>query len=153
MSMDRSQDGTQPIEVEDATQSLPAAEPQDVPSAPPVAQSPAPEPGAPDRNVPGPGPGTTQAAPERTGYAAPVTSAASPSPVAATTPERPKGPNAGAILLGLLALAVAVLAILRQTTDLSINWSAVGPGAVIAAGVLLLAVGVVGMARRERRGL
>lgn len=117
MNMDRSTDGTQPVEAQDATQQLPASEPQDTPPAPQVAQAPAP-----------PSAGSGQG-----------------------TPEGPRGPNAGAVLLAVVALAVAVLAILRETTDLSVNWSAVGPGAVIGAGVLLLLIGVVGLAQRERR--
>ena len=147
--MDKSQDGTQPVEAEDATQALHAPEPQDVPPTTPSAQSAPREADAPER--PAPVPEIAAPAPDRTGYAAPVTSAAPSTPVAVTAPDRPRGPNAAAILLGAIALAVAVLAILRETTDVTINWSAIGPGAVIAAGLLMLVVGVVGLTQRERR--
>src|SRR6476469_5798478 len=63
-------------------------------------------------------------------------------PAGAAAPARPRGPNAAAILLGLVCLVVAVLVILRETAHLSVNWAALGPGAVIAAGVLLLVIGV-----------
>ncbi|WP_458533486.1 hypothetical protein [Oryzihumus sp.] len=131
MSMDQSHDGTEPVESGDPTQALPATgEPQDAPSAP-VSED-------------------TQR------YAEPVTPAAAATPAVApaaptvTAPERPRGPHAAAILLGVFAIAVAALAILRETTDLTVSWSQLGPGSVIVAGLLLLLIGVVGLTRRER---
>jgi len=90
---------------------------------------------------------------ETRGEARPEGAGAPPAPAqpaGAAAPARPSGPNAAAILLGLVCLVVAVLVILRETAHLSVNWAALGPGAVIAAGVLLLVIGVVGLARRER---
>jgi len=127
MSMDQSHDGTEPVEAGDATRALPStAEPQDAPTAPeaPVSET-----------------GDTQR------YAEPVTPAATAAPVV-SAPERPRGPHAAAILLGVFAIAVAALAILRETTNLTVSWSELGPGSIIVAGVLLLLIGVVGLTRR-----
>jgi len=132
MSMDQSHDGTEPVESADPTQALPpsSAEPQDAPSAP-VGED-------------------TQRYAEPVTPAAVATPAASPEAPAVTAPERPRGPHAAAILLGVFAIAVAALAILRETTHLTVNWSQLGPGSVIVAGLLLLLIGVVGLTRRER---
>lgn len=67
----------------------------------------------------------------------------------ATAPARPKGPNASAIVLGLVALAMAGLIIASETMDLRIDWSALGPGAIIGIGVLLVTLGAIGLVRRN----
>ncbi|GAA1248845.1 hypothetical protein FB474_0522 [Oryzihumus leptocrescens] len=129
--MDQSHDGTEPVEAGDPTQALPSTgEPQDAPSAP-VGED-------------------TQRYAESVTPAAAATPAVAPAAPAVTSPERPRGPHAAAILLGVFAIAVAALAILRETTDLTVSWSQLGPGSVIVAGLLLLLIGVVGLTRRER---
>ena len=134
--MDQSHDGTEPVEAGDPTQALPSTgEPQDAPAAPtaPVSEA-----------------ADTQRYAEPVTPAGAATPAVAPAAPATTAPERPRGPHAAAILLGVLAIAVAALAILRETTDLTVNWSQLGPGSVIVAGLLLLLIGVVGLTRRER---
>lgn len=131
--MDQSHDGTEPVEAGDPTQALPSTgEPQDAPTAP-VSEA-----------------GSTRRYAEPVTPAAAATPAVAPAAPAVTAPERPRGPHAAAILLGVFAIAVAALAILRETTDLTVNWSQLGPGSVIVAGLLLLLIGVVGLTRRER---
>lgn len=141
MSMDQSHDGTEPVQTGDPTQALPAtAEPQDTPATPSTAEAPVAE------------------AEDTRRYAEPVTppvaagtaALAAPAAPAGPASEVPRGPHAAAILLGAFAIAVAALAILRETTHLTVNWSQLGPGSIIVAGVLLLVIGVVGLARRER---
>jgi len=68
------------------------------------------------------------------------------------TPARPKGPNASAIVLGLVALALAALVIVTETTSLPVNWSVVGPGAIVGIGALLVVFGAVGLVRRHDDG-
>ena len=132
--MDQSHDGTQPVEAGDAPRALPSTgEPQDAPTAPQATVS-----------------WDTQRYAEPVAPAATAAPAVAPAAPAVSAPERPRGPHAAAILLGVFAIAVAALAILRETTDLTVSWSQLGPGSVIVAGLLLLLIGVVGLTRRER---
>ncbi|HET7475125.1 MAG TPA: hypothetical protein VFJ97_03770 [Dermatophilaceae bacterium] len=62
--------------------------------------------------------------------------------------QRLTGPNPGAIVLGLAALVLSGLAIAREVTGFEVDWGSFGPGAIIAAGALLLVLGVVGLTRR-----
>ena len=64
-------------------------------------------------------------------------------------PGRSKGPNASALVLGLVALAMAALIIVMETTDVRVDWSQVGPGAITGVGVLLVVLGAVGLVRRR----
>ena len=66
-----------------------------------------------------------------------------------STPARPKGPNAAAIVLGLVALALAVLLIATETMDVRVDWSRLGPGAIIGIGALLVVLGAIGLVRRH----
>lgn len=64
---------------------------------------------------------------------------------------RPRGPHAPTVLLGLVCLLVAALVIAYQSADVSIDWSLLGPGAIVGAGGVLVLLGLVGLlARRER---
>ena len=65
------------------------------------------------------------------------------------TPARPKGPNAAAIVLGMVALAVAALIIATETNDLRVDWSRLGPGAIVGIGLLLVVLGAIGLVRRH----
>ncbi len=67
-----------------------------------------------------------------------------------TQPMPISGPNAGAMVLGLVCLAIAVGVILRQTAGWIVNWSAAGPGVIVAAGAVFLAGGALGLVRRAR---
>jgi hypothetical protein len=84
------------------------------------------------RDVPAPGP----AAPAGTVGTAPVT--------------RTRGPHAAAMVLGLLCLLVAGLVIAREVNGFQVDWTVFGPGAIVGIGVLVLVLGILGLARRER---
>ena len=64
-------------------------------------------------------------------------------------PARPKGPNAGAVVLGLVAVLFAGLIIAAETLTWRVDWSGLGPGAIVVVGVLLVVVGAIGLARRH----
>lgn len=66
-------------------------------------------------------------------------------------PEPPSGPHAPTILMALICLAIAGLAIARQVTGfIGLTWSGSGPAIIVGAGVVLLAVGVLGLLRDRR---
>ncbi|HET8601935.1 MAG TPA: hypothetical protein VFL99_16545 [Segeticoccus sp.] len=65
--------------------------------------------------------------------------------------ERARGPHAPTILMALVCLAVAALAIARQVTGfVGLTWSGSGPAVIVGAGVVLLAVGALGLLRDRR---
>jgi hypothetical protein len=64
-------------------------------------------------------------------------------------PTRPEGPNAAPIVLGLVALALAALIIVTETMDVQVDWSRVGPGAIVGVGALLVVLGAIGLVRRH----
>jgi len=64
-------------------------------------------------------------------------------------PARPRGPNASAIVVGLVAMLFAGLIIARETMDLRVDWSRLGPGAVVGIGVVMVAIGAIGLVRRH----
>jgi hypothetical protein len=65
---------------------------------------------------------------------------------------RPKGPNAAPIVLGLVALALAALIIATETMDVRVDWSGLGPGAIVGVGALLVVLGAIGLVRRHDDG-
>jgi hypothetical protein len=67
-------------------------------------------------------------------------------------PARPKGPNAAPLVLGLVALAIAALIIANETTGLRVDWSRLGPGAIVGVGALLVVLGAIGLVRRHDDG-
>jgi hypothetical protein len=62
---------------------------------------------------------------------------------------RPEGPNAAPIVLGLVALAIAALIIVTETMDVHVDWSRLGPGAIVGVGALLVVLGAIGLFRRH----
>lgn len=64
-------------------------------------------------------------------------------------PARPKGPNASAVVLGLVALLLAGLIIANETMGLRVDWSRLGPGAITGIGLLLVVLGAIGLVRRH----
>ena len=64
-------------------------------------------------------------------------------------PARPKGPNALAIVAGLVAIVLAGLIIANETTAWNVDWSALGPGAIVVVGVVLAVIGAIGLVRRH----
>jgi len=67
-----------------------------------------------------------------------------------SAPARPKGPNASAIVAGLVAIVLGGLIIANETTVWNVDWSGLGPGAIVVVGVVLAVIGAVGIIRRER---
>jgi hypothetical protein len=70
----------------------------------------------------------------------------------AGAPARPKGPNGSAVVLGLVAVIVAALVIATETMNLRVDWLALGPGAIVGIGALLVVLGAVGLVRRHGDG-
>ncbi|HEX7536146.1 MAG TPA: hypothetical protein VF391_03985 [Dermatophilaceae bacterium] len=66
-----------------------------------------------------------------------------------TPPARPGGPNASAIVLGLIAMVLAGLLIAHETMNLRVDWSRLGPGAIVGVGVVLAVIGAIGLIRRH----
>jgi len=64
-------------------------------------------------------------------------------------PVRPKGPNASAIVAGLVAIVLGALIIANETTVWNVDWSGLGPGAIVVVGVVLAVIGAVGLVRRR----
>ena len=81
--------------------------------------------------------------------APPVAPAPPAAPATPPSPARPKGPNAAAIVLGLVAMLLAGLIIATETNDLRVDWSRLGPGAIVGIGLLLLVLGAIGLVRRH----
>jgi hypothetical protein len=67
----------------------------------------------------------------------------------AAVPARPMGPNAAPVVLGLVALVLAALIIAHETMGLRVDWSQLGPGAIVGIGLLLVVLGAVGLVRRH----
>ena len=70
---------------------------------------------------------------------------------AGTTAAPPKGPNTSAIVVGLVAMVFAGLIIARETTNMRVDWSRLGPGAVVGLGVVMVVIGALGLIRRHDR--
>jgi hypothetical protein len=62
---------------------------------------------------------------------------------------RPKGPNATAVVLGLAAIVLAGLLIADETMGLKVDWSRLGPGAIVGIGLVLVVLGAIGLVRRH----
>jgi hypothetical protein len=66
-----------------------------------------------------------------------------------STLARPKGPNAAAVVLGLVAMVLAGLIIANETMDLQVDWSRLGPGGIVGIGLVLVVLGAIGLVRRH----
>lgn len=64
-------------------------------------------------------------------------------------PGRPRGPNASAIVVGLVAMLFAGLVIAKETMNVRVDWSRLGPGAIVGIGVVMVAIGAIGLIRRH----
>jgi hypothetical protein len=130
-------DPTRPLEV-DAPPN-PAPDPDVVPAAAGTTWS------TPPQDTPQDVPAPAEPATTPVGSAAPAGSVAT-APVTRAS----RGPNTGAIVLGVLCLVLAGLAIARETSGFRVDWTVFGPGAIVGIGVLVLLLGVLGLARRQR---
>jgi hypothetical protein len=100
-------------------------------------------------STPGSSPGTAVAtAAPATGTAA-ASDSATPG-TASTEQQWLRGPAPFAIVLGLLGLFVAGAVLLAELTDLSMPWNDLGPWTVVAAGIVVVLVGAIGL-RSSRR--
>ena len=99
--------------------------------------------------VPGPTGTTWSTPPQDTPQHVPGPVPAGPVATAPVT-RASRGPNTGAIVLGVLCLVLAGLAIAQETSGFQVDWTVFGPGAVVGVGVLVLLLGVLGLARRQR---
>ena len=75
--------------------------------------------------------------------------AAKAGPDKVLTPARPKGPNASAIVVGLVAMLIAGLIVANETMHLRVDWSQVGPGTIVGIGLVLVVLGAIGLVRRH----
>jgi len=66
-----------------------------------------------------------------------------------SAPARPRGPNASAIVVGLLAMVFGGLTIAKETMGWHVDWSRLGPGGIIGIGVVMVVIGAVGLVRRH----
>jgi len=66
-----------------------------------------------------------------------------PTPAAETT--WLKGPAPFALVLGVLGLLVAAAVLINELADVSLPWQNLGPWSVVAAGVVVLLVGAIGL--------
>lgn len=62
---------------------------------------------------------------------------------------RPRGPNASAIVVGLVAMFLSGLVIAKETMGLHVDWSRLGPGAIVGIGVVMVVIGATGLVRRR----
>jgi hypothetical protein len=72
------------------------------------------------------------------------------------TPEAPeqewlKGPAPFALVLGLLGLVVAGATLLSELADVNVPWDDLGPWSVVAAGLVVLLVGAIGLRSSRSR--
>ena len=72
-----------------------------------------------------------------------------PTTVNASRLARPEGPNAGAVVLGLVAMVLAGLIIANETMNLQVDWSRLGPGGIVGVGLVLVVLGAIGLVRRH----
>ena len=105
-------------------------------------------------------PTSTETGATATPTAAPtaVATATAPTPSAAATattepPEQEwlKGPAPFALVLGLLGLVVAGATLLSELADVNVPWDDLGPWSVVAAGVVVLLVGAIGLRSSRAR--
>ena len=62
-----------------------------------------------------------------------------------------RGPAPFAIILGILGLVVAGAVLLGELTDVSLPWNDLGPWSVVAAGLVVLLVGAIGLRSSRSR--
>ena len=66
------------------------------------------------------------------------------------TPDRPSGPHAPAIVLGLVCLAIAGIILAQELGDLTVDWGDIGPVGIVLTGAVLVLFGLVGLLTSRR---
>ena len=79
---------------------------------------------------------------------APTTASAPPAP---PEPQWLSGPAPFALVLGLLGLLVAGITLVSELTDVTLPWGDLGPWSVVAAGLVVLLVGAIGLRSSRAR--
>ena len=74
-----------------------------------------------------------------------------PAPAPVPEPEWLKGPAPFALVLGILGLLVAGSTLLTELTDVNLPWGDLGPWSVVAAGLVVLIVGAIGLSSSRTR--
>jgi hypothetical protein len=98
-------------------------------------------------------PATASGAGARTTTTAPAGAAVAteePGSTASGTERWLRGPAPFAVVLGLLGLLVAGAVLLTELTDVRFPWADLGPWTVVAAGLVVVLVGAIGL-RSSRR--
>lgn len=67
-------------------------------------------------------------------------------------PARPGGTSWATVVLGLVAVAAGVLVLIVQLVDVRIDWSVATPAIVVAAGGVLVLLGLASLANGRDRG-
>jgi hypothetical protein len=78
--------------------------------------------------------------------------ASTPAPPAPPEPQYLTGPAPFALVLGLLGLLVAGSVLLNELTDVTLPWGDLGPWTVVAAGLVVGAIGLRSSRSRDTRG-
>ena len=74
-----------------------------------------------------------------------------PAPATPPEPEWLTGPAPFALVLGLLGLLVAGSVLVGELTDITLPWGDLGPWSVVAAGLVVLLVGAIGLRSSRSR--
>lgn len=100
-------------------------------------------------------PTASQPAPSDTASATPTPSQPAPSDAASATPTTSpqwlKGPAVWPLTVGVLGLLVLVVAWLVAATDVTFNWSVLGPALVVGVGMAFVLLGLLGLRRQRSR--
>ena len=124
---------------------------RELPGAAPVSETSAPAgaPQGPPATAPQrPEPSATTATATATAPTPGPTTASAATGTAGATPAQPtylRGPAPFAIILGILGLLVAGVTLVSEVTDLTVPWDDLGPWTVVAAGIVVLLVGAIGL--------
>ena len=90
---------------------------------------------------------------DRCRHPRPASTASTATTTATEPPEQEwlKGPAPFALVLGLLGLVVAGATLLSELADVNVPWDDLGPWSVVAAGIVVLLVGAIGLRSSRAR--